>query len=145
MNEEIVSSRATHQGRNIKRLREMLGVKQEAIAVGLDITQQAMSFLEKKEQINDEILEKVSKVLKVPVDVIKNFDEEKAVNIITNTNTGQDTANGGHIHYKCTFNPMIDKIVSLSVKNAELYERMLKEKEERIRFLEELLKEKSIS
>jgi transcriptional regulator with XRE-family HTH domain len=40
-----------HHGQNIKRLREIMGVKQEAIAVELNITQQAMSKLEKKNKL----------------------------------------------------------------------------------------------
>lgn len=54
-----------HHGRNIKRLREMLGVKQEFIANELNMTQQAISKLEQKEEVEDEVLEKVAKVLNV--------------------------------------------------------------------------------
>lgn len=47
-----------HQGRNIKRFREMLGIKQEALASGLgeDWTQKKISLLEAKEIIEPEIL-----------------------------------------------------------------------------------------
>jgi transcriptional regulator with XRE-family HTH domain len=62
MNKENTSLGAIHLGQNIKRLREVLGVKQDAIAAELNITQQAASNLEKKEQIGDEILEKVSNI-----------------------------------------------------------------------------------
>jgi len=44
----------------------MLGVKQEHIANELNMTQQAISKLEQKEQIEEEILERVSKVLNIP-------------------------------------------------------------------------------
>mgnify|MGYP001551983140 CR=1 FL=1 len=42
-----------HEGRNIKRFREMLGIKQEALAAGLgeDWTQKKVSLLEQKETI----------------------------------------------------------------------------------------------
>ncbi len=66
------TSPKVHHGRNIKRLREMLGVKQEHIANELNMTQQAISKLEQKEQIEEEILERVSKVLNIPLDAIKN-------------------------------------------------------------------------
>lgn len=61
-------------------------------------------------------------VLKVPAEAIKNFDEQSAINIISNT--FHDTK--GFINYNpaYNFNP-IYKIV-------ELYERMLKEKNELI-------------
>ena len=74
-----------HHGHNIKRLREILGVKQEAIAAEFMFSQQAVSELEGKALISDEILERVAKVLKIPVEAIKNFNDELAVNIIANT------------------------------------------------------------
>jgi transcriptional regulator with XRE-family HTH domain len=44
----------------------MLGVKQEYLATELNMTQQTISKLEQKEEIEDEMLEKVAKVLNVP-------------------------------------------------------------------------------
>ena len=136
MSEETMNSCSIiHHGRNIRRLREMLGVKQEAIAVELSITQQAMSKLERKEQIEDETLEKVSKVLKVPVESIKNFSDESAINVIANTFNDVFHENSSFIGYKPTFNP-IDKII-------ELYERMLKSEQEKVALLEKLLDKKN--
>lgn len=117
-----------HQGRNIKRLREMLGIKQESLAVELNITQANMSKLESKEEIEEDTLNKIARVLNLPVDAIKNFNDEGTLNFISNTiETFQ---------YKCTFNP-IDKIIQLykekeelNKEKQELYERMLKEKDE---------------
>ncbi|WP_243630223.1 hypothetical protein [Taibaiella soli] len=42
-----------HGGRNIKRFREMLGIKQEALAfeLGDDWTQKKVSLLEQKESV----------------------------------------------------------------------------------------------
>ena len=127
MSEEVMTScNNIHHGRNIKRLREMLGVKQEAIAVELNITQQAMSKLERKEQIEDEILEKIAKVLKVPVESIKSFSDESAINIIASTFN-----DSSFVGYKPTFNP-IEKVI-------ELYERMLKSEQEKVALLEKML------
>jgi transcriptional regulator with XRE-family HTH domain len=120
-----------HHGHNIKRLREMLSVKQDAIAVGLNMTQQAVSDLEKKAQISDEILEKISKIMNIPVDAIKNFNDETAINIIANTFQDEFHENSSFIGYKSTFNP-IDKIV-------ELYERMLKIEQEKNSLLEQIV------
>jgi transcriptional regulator with XRE-family HTH domain len=128
------SERKIHQGRNVKRFREMLGLKQEGLAMelGEDWTQRRVSLLEGKEEIEPEILEQVAKVLKVPVEAIKNFDEEKAVQIISNTFNDSSVLNG--INYYPTFNPL-DKMV-------ELYERMLKDKTEMIEKLEQMLLQK---
>ncbi|WPV65962.1 helix-turn-helix transcriptional regulator [Chitinophaga sp. LS1] len=117
-----------HEGRNIKRFREMLGIKQDTLAfeLGEDWTQKKISLLEQKETIEPDILEQVAKILKVTPEAIKSFSEEAAVNIISNTFTDfKDNASG--INYNCdlTFNP-IDKVI-------ELYERLLaieKEKNE---------------
>ncbi len=76
-----------HQGRNIKRFREMLGIKQDALAfeLGDDWNQQKVSVLEQKETIDNVLLEQVSKILKVPADAIKNFEEDSMFNVIGNT------------------------------------------------------------
>jgi transcriptional regulator with XRE-family HTH domain len=128
---KTISPSIIHHGQNIKRLREMLGVKQEAIAIGLNITQQAMSKLEQKDEIDDEILEKVSQVLKVPAEAIKNFNDESAINVIANT------FNGASFCYQPTFNP-IDKIVELTDNITQLYERLLKTEQEKNVLLEKL-------
>lgn len=67
-----------HEGRNIKRIREMLGIKQDALAIELgdDWNQKKISLLEGKETIEPQILDEVAKALKVPVEAIKNFSED---------------------------------------------------------------------
>lgn len=58
-----------HHGRNIKRFREMFGLKQEALALELgdDWSQKKVSRLEENETVEDAVLEQVAKILKVPV------------------------------------------------------------------------------
>jgi transcriptional regulator with XRE-family HTH domain len=135
------TERKIHQGRNVKRFREMLGMKQEALAMELgdDWSQRRVSLLEAKEEIEPEILEQVAKVLKVPSEAIKNFDEEAAINIISTTFTSHDNSTltpqfAKSLNYSPTFNPL-DKVV-------ELYERMLKDKTEMIEKLEQMLLQK---
>ena len=115
-----------HHGRNIKRFREWFDIKQETLASELNWSQQKMSLLEQKEEIEDGVLEEVAKILKVPVDAIKKLDEEQAYNIIGNTVT--HNANVAFVQNSPTFNP-IDKIVQLYDEKIALYERMLKDKE----------------
>jgi hypothetical protein len=127
-----------HQGRNVKRFREMLGIKQDALAASLNDAypedgegnwnQKKVSLLEAKEVIEDKLLEEVAKELKVPVEAIKNFDEEAAINVIGNTYQDNAVSN---VNYGCTFNP-IDKIV-------ELYEEVLKVEREKNALLERML------
>ncbi|MCT3981361.1 helix-turn-helix transcriptional regulator [Elizabethkingia anophelis] len=129
-------NRKIHQGRNIKRFREMLGIKQDALAyeLGEDWNQKKISLLEQKETIETSILQQVSAVLKIPVEAIQNFDEEQAVNIISNTFTSNDTSTLNAINVQPTFNPL-DKMV-------ELYERMLKQQQDMIDKLEKLIQGK---
>ncbi len=128
-----------HEGRNVKRFREMLGIKQDALAyeLGEDWNQKKISLLEQKETIELPLLQEVSRALKIPVEAFQNFDEEQAVNIIANTYSFQDfkdNAVASGFSFQPNFNP-IDKMV-------ELYERMLQQQKEMIDKLEKLLSDK---
>lgn len=131
-------SKQIHQGRNVKRFREMLGIKQEALAyeLGEDWNQKKISLLEQKEEIETSLLAQIADALKLPVEAFQNFDEEQAVNIISNT--FHDEAAAYVEQYKCQFNP-IDKLVQLHEEKIALYERMLKEKDEMMARLEKLI------
>lgn len=123
-----MTEKTIHEGRNVKRIREILGVKQETLATELGLSQQAISALEQKEKIDDKIMADVAKVLGISSDAIKNFDEQATFNIISNTYHD----NAASVHY--TFNP-IEKIV-------ELYEALLKSEREKVAMLEKMLDKK---
>lgn len=129
-----------HHGRNVKRFREMLGIKQEGLAydLGEDWNQKKVSALEQKNIIEDDLLEQVAALLKVPAEAIKNFDEEAAIvniqNNYENSNSGTGTI-GNNLNYNfCTFNT-IDKIV-------ELYEELVKSEKEKVEILKKGLNKK---
>ena len=127
-----------HQGRNVKRFREMLGIKQEALAfdLGEDWNQKKISLLEQKDVIEADMLRQISAALKIPVEAFQNFDEEQAVNIISNT--FHDTQ--GLINYNPSFNNSpVDKLIQLHEEKIALYERMLKEKDEMMLRLEKFI------
>ncbi|WP_439490458.1 XRE family transcriptional regulator [Algoriphagus sp.] len=132
MNEKI------HHGRNIKRFREMMGIKQESLAfeLGPDWSQKKISLLEQKEEVEEELLRQVAEILKVPAEAIKSFNEEQAINIISNSfeNCNQPAS----IFYNSSINP-VDQIIKLHEEKIALYERMLKEKDEMMARLEKLL------
>ncbi|AJH14805.1 helix-turn-helix domain-containing protein [Myroides profundi] len=129
-----------HQGRNVKRFREMLGIKQEVLAfdLGDDWNQKKISLLEQKEVIDNSLLQQISKVLKIPVEAIENFDEQQAINIISST--FNDNACVGVV-VNNNINP-VDKIIQLHEEKIALYERMLKEKDEMMIRLEKLIQSK---
>ncbi|HLP36576.1 helix-turn-helix transcriptional regulator [Lacibacter sp.] len=130
------TTKTIHEGRNVKRFREMLGIKQEALAAALgdEWNQKKISLLEAKDKLEAGILEDVAKALKVPVEAIKNFDEEAALLNIQNNYDGSVINAGPTINYQCTIDP-IDKMI-------QLYERMLKEKDEKIELLQKLFERK---
>lgn len=125
-------AKTIHEGHNVKRIREMLGIKQDALAIQLGLSQQAISQLEQKETLDMPTLEKVSKALGVTPDAIKSFSEETIAFQIQTMNDNSQAI------YQYNFNP-IDKLVELYEENKKLYERMLKEKDA---IIEKLLHEK---
>ena len=127
-----------HEGRNIKRFREMLGMKQEALAfeLGEDWTQKKVSQLESKDRIEFDILEQIAKILNVTPEAIQRFNEEAAINIISSNLYD----NAGSVNYN--FNP-IDKLIEIYEENKKLYEKLLNAEKEKVTYLEELLKSKN--
>jgi len=127
-----------HQGRNVKRFREMLGVKQEALAfdLGEDWNQKKISMLEQKEVIDEALLQEISELLKIPVEAFKNFDEEQAVNIISNT--FNDQSNGYNFYPTFNVNP-IEKWVEALEEIKRLNEELIKSKDDQIKMLERIV------
>lgn len=122
-----------HIGRKISRIRELRGMKQEALAMELGISQQAVSKIEQSENVEDEALEKIAKVLGVNSDAIKNYSDEATINFIANT-YNDHAASYGHYY---NFSP-IEKIVTLYDEKVALLERLLQAEKEK----NELLKNK---
>lgn len=128
-----------HQGRNVKRFREMLGIKQEALAFDLGDfwNQKKISMLEQKEIIEPELLQQIADVLKVPADAIKNFDEDVAVSYINTFNDNSVSHVIGN-YGTYNFNP-IEKWIEAIEDNKRLYEALLKSDREKIALLEKML------
>lgn len=136
--------RKIHHGKNVARFRQMLGIKQEALANLLndDWTQVNISRLEAKEEIDDALLTQIAAALKIPVEAIKYFDEEAAIVNIQNNYEGSKPTTGpiGNVEVQnneCTFNPL-DKLMEMIDENRKLYDELLKAKEEYIRLLERI-------
>lgn len=135
-----MSERAIHHGRNIKRIREIQGIKQEALALELgdDWNQKKISLLESKEVVDDALLGEVAKALKVSAEAIKNFDDEAAVNIINNIHDNKfDNTSVGMIYHQ-TINPLERWLEALE-ENKKLYERLLQAEREKNALLEKML------
>lgn len=65
-----------HLGRNLSRIRGYYGMKQTTLATALGISQQAVSKMEQKNTIGDELLQKIAKILNVKLSVFKKLDPE---------------------------------------------------------------------
>ncbi len=130
-----MTEKTVHEGRNIKRIREILGIKQEALADALGLSQQAISSLEQKERIDDKIMADVARFLKVPSDAIRNMTDEAANNFF---NTFND--NSG-FNYQCTINPL-EKYIEAMEENKKLYERLLQTEREKVALLEKMMDKK---
>jgi len=123
-----------HIGRKISKIRELRGMKQETLASELGISQQAVSKIEQSADVDGEALEKIAKILGVPADAIKNFNDDAVLNIISNTFTSHDTSTLNAINFQPSFNP-IDKIVELYNEKITLLERLLASEREKIELL----------
>jgi transcriptional regulator with XRE-family HTH domain len=129
-----INRRHIHEGRNVKRIREMLGVKQEALAIGLGLTQQAVSQLEQKEMVDREIFEKIAGLLGVPSDAIRNYSEETAINVISNNYHHQSSS----ISYYPSFN-FLQKWLEVLEENRKLYRQLVEAEKSKAELLRKLL------
>lgn len=118
-----------HVGQNLQRVRVYLGVKQDALASELNMSQQTVSKIEQQEEIEDDLLKQIADALGVSPELIKNFDLERAVYNINHNNYREATISEGATTYAISqqVNP-VEKIV-------ELYERLLKSEREKIEIL----------
>ena len=132
------ATKPKHIGRNISRIRELRGMKQEALAIAIGVSQQSVSNIEGSETVDDEKLKAIAEVLGVTTEGIKSFSEEAILNIIGNT---YHVDNSSAVNYGCTFNPL-DKLVEAYEENKKLYERLVQSEKEKNEYLEKLLKVK---
>lgn len=119
------ATKPSHIGRKISRIRELRGMKQEALAQALGVSQQTVSNIENSETVEDALLERIALALQVTSEGIKHFTEEAVFNNINNFHDNSIQNN---------FNP-IEKVV-------ELYERLLNSEKEKFEYLEKLYKDR---
>lgn len=140
MNDTENNKKIPHQGKNAKLFRETKGIKQEAIAIELDITQQAVSQLEKRQELDDEVIKVYARIVGIDEYFIRNMVDDSLLegstyfydHSIQNKNVSTQTL---------TFNPL-DKVVELCAEKDQLYERIVQLEKEKSTLLENLLKEK---
>jgi transcriptional regulator with XRE-family HTH domain len=133
------ATKPRHIGKNISRIRELRGMKQEALATAIGVSQQSVSSIEASESIDEEKLQAIAKVLGVTAEAIKNFSEEGVINYFNNFYDNSSGGNGIFNPNHCTFNPL-EKVVELFEEKEKLYERLLQAEKDKVALLEKLLK-----
>ena len=78
---ETTFTRRNSHGANLKRWREWRGIKQEVLADKIGVSQATLSGYEKKDELEPEVLEKITKALDIPTEAITELNEGALINI----------------------------------------------------------------
>ncbi len=129
-----------HIGRNISRIRELRGMKQEALAEAIGISQQTVSSIESSEEVETKRLVEIAKALGVTVEAIENFSEESVFNFFNNFyDNSSSQGNSFNQGMFATFNPL-DKVVELYERLIQAEKELVQAEKEKVEYLENLLK-----
>ena len=138
-----------HQGANVRRLRNIMGVKQSSLAEKLGTTQQKVSRIESQRVIEKDTLLQIANILHVSPKIIEELDENPLSIVIENNNFETGYGSIGNLgiiqndqNNENTINNPLDKIMELNKQTTDLFERMLAVEKEKSALLEQLLKEK---
>ena len=141
--EGIKEKKRVHQGRNMRLARIWKNMTQEALADKLNLYQTDISTLEQKETIDDAMLERIAKEMNIPKDFLTDFDLDttmQSYNVYENefSMTQAENSKGEIMGQKIIENE--ENIYNPLDKVTQLYERLLKEKEQQIEELKTRLK-----
>lgn len=123
-----------HQGRQVKRFRESIGMKQEVLAEALKTSQQNISYYEKQESLDDELFSRLASSMGVSPEILSTLTMESP---ILNIGDMKDSAQA--FNYVHNFNP-IDKILDQANKIEELYKDLLQSERDKVALLTETIK-----
>ena len=76
---EEKTGKNVHQGANVRRLRNIMGVKQSSLAEMLGTTQQKVSRIESQRVIEKDTLLQIANILNVSPKIIEELDENKMI------------------------------------------------------------------
>jgi len=132
------ATKPKHIGRNISRIRELKGMKQEALAQAIGSNQQAISIIESNESIDKVKLEQIAKALGVTVEAIENFSEESVFNFFNNFYDNSASNGQGASGPIFTFNPL-DKMIELYERLVQTEKELVQAEKAKVEYLEKLL------
>lgn len=125
---ESTKTENKHLGRQVKRFRESIGMKQEILAKELNTTQQSISYYEKQEDLDEDLFAQLAQGMGVSTEIFRNFNMESQIFSI------QEMRDSSQAIYNYNFSP-IDKIVEQAAKIEKLYEDLLKVEREKVELL----------
>jgi len=111
-----------HIGHNIKRIREIQGIKQEAFGqlCRNRYSQQRISDFENMVALDEPLLEELAAALGVTPEFVKSFKDENVIYNIQHSHTFNDHSTNSSQHMQPTFNnDGSDKLVALLEKFIE--------------------------
>lgn len=127
---EAKQDKKVNQGRNLRTARQARGMSQEELAFKVNLSQTEISRMERSVTIDEAKIQELAKALDCSPDYIRDFEQEEAMKMFNNNNTGNDTSSNtyqqgdGDQTINQTFYPLD------TVK--ELFEKMLLMKDDEI-------------
>lgn len=127
-----------HLGMNVRHIRDMLCIKQQTLAEKMGVSQQTISNIENKADIDEKTLEKIAIALEVPVTLIKNLNLDE---VIYNIQNNYDAENAYQMKSQNNNTTNSLDILKYTIQqHQKLYEKMLYEKTEEIKALKNQIK-----
>jgi transcriptional regulator with XRE-family HTH domain len=111
------------------------GVKQEALAADLGISQQEVSKIEQLEEPDEALLDRIAQSLGVSPDVIRDFDVERAIYNINNIRDNTFETGSTSIAQLDQGPSSIAQQINPLEKIVELYERLLQSEREKVELM----------
>lgn len=76
----VAKNQSKHIGENVRFIRRLLGIKQDALAEKLGVAQQNVSKMEKKKNLTENKINRTAEALDVTAEFIKKFDKKAFIN-----------------------------------------------------------------
>lgn len=144
MDTEKVQKEGVIMGEQVAIARIFRGMKQEALAQLIGVSQATMSTIEHQQFIDDDLLNKIADALNLTPTFIKNISQDQMFQTINNSyienNTNTFTENT--IQAGATVAGQLGQQINPIEKIAELYERLLEVQKEKSEIIESILKSK---
>ncbi len=123
---------STHHGENVKYWRNTKQLTQLYLATELGVTQQYIQKIESQQIIKSEMLEKISKIIDIPVNLLKAtpIDKDKGISYIKTFNNRDNAIYNFQYFNYGSVKPVV-----------EAYQKLIEEKDKQIELLKDTIKD----